>query len=127
MNMTINRGLAGVLTLALGGCVGPVEIAPLPYAHPAQPDAPAGTVPEVGSALHQTHPIAASEAATSTGMSHGNMNHQPANTNPAQADGRFQCPMHAEVRSDKPGRCPVCGMNLVEQEKGTEHKGHHER
>ena len=25
----------------------------------------------------------------------------------------YICPMHAEVRSDKPGRCPKCGMNLV--------------
>ena len=25
----------------------------------------------------------------------------------------YTCPMHPEVISDKPGRCPKCGMNLV--------------
>jgi len=24
----------------------------------------------------------------------------------------YQCPMHPEVTSDKPGKCPKCGMNL---------------
>ena len=33
------------------GCIGPVEIAPLPDSHPANPDAPAGMLPAVGSAL----------------------------------------------------------------------------
>ena len=28
------------------------------------------------------------------------------------ADGEYMCPMHPEVVSDEPGRCPVCGMFL---------------
>jgi hypothetical protein len=24
----------------------------------------------------------------------------------------YTCPMHPEVRSDKPGKCPKCGMDL---------------
>lgn len=24
----------------------------------------------------------------------------------------YQCPMHPEIRSDKPGKCPKCGMEL---------------
>ena len=27
----------------------------------------------------------------------------------------YVCPMHPNVRSDKPGKCPICGMNLVKQ------------
>lgn len=27
----------------------------------------------------------------------------------------YSCPMHPEVRSDKPGKCPKCGMNLEKQ------------
>src|SRR4030042_3483072 len=31
----------------------------------------------------------------------------------------YTCPMHPEVRSNKPGSCPKCGMDLV-PEKGAE-------
>lgn len=24
----------------------------------------------------------------------------------------YTCPMHPEVKSEKPGKCPKCGMNL---------------
>jgi hypothetical protein len=24
----------------------------------------------------------------------------------------YTCPMHPEVKSDKPGKCPKCGMSL---------------
>jgi Heavy metal binding domain len=35
----------------------------------------------------------------------------------------YVCPMHPEVQSDKPGKCPKCGMKLQlrEKEKGHEH------
>jgi hypothetical protein len=29
----------------------------------------------------------------------------------------YTCPMHPEVRSDKPGKCPKCGMDLIMVEK----------
>src|SRR3989339_144001 len=39
----------------------------------------------------------------------------------------YTCPMHPEVRSDKPGICPKCGMTLVSVKKKHElnkHEGH---
>ncbi|MCY7409377.1 MAG: hypothetical protein LH473_03830 [Chitinophagales bacterium] len=27
----------------------------------------------------------------------------------------YTCPMHPEVNSDKPGKCPKCGMELVKK------------
>ncbi|WP_424540151.1 efflux RND transporter periplasmic adaptor subunit [Shewanella fodinae] len=34
----------------------------------------------------------------------------------ATAQGEYYCPMHPQERSDKPGRCPICGMFLVKDE-----------
>jgi hypothetical protein len=35
---------------------------------------------------------------------------------PAPAATVYTCPMHPEVISDKPGKCPKCGMKLVPKE-----------
>jgi hypothetical protein len=32
---------------------------------------------------------------------------------PAATVQKYTCEMHPEVISDKPGKCPKCGMNLV--------------
>ncbi len=32
----------------------------------------------------------------------------------------FICPMHPEVKSNKEGSCPKCGMRLVPKEKSSE-------
>jgi Cu(I)/Ag(I) efflux system membrane fusion protein len=40
--------------------------------------------------------------------------------------GRYTCPMHPEVVSDKPGKCPKCGMNLeaVAEQPASTQTGH---
>lgn len=45
-----------------------------------------------------------------------------------EMDGKtvYTCPMHPEVKSDEPGQCPECNMNLVPMNdmEGGEHDGH---
>ena len=41
---------------------------------------------------------------------------------------QYQCPMHPQITSTKPGTCPICGMNLVpvtSKEQHTNHDQHH--
>lgn len=43
------------------------------------------------------------------------------------AEQIYTCPMHPEIRRDKPGMCPECGMNLVPEKKkkaAMDHGGH---
>jgi len=39
----------------------------------------------------------------------------PTTTAPSEAT-MYDCPMHPEVTSDQPGKCPKCGMDLVKKE-----------
>lgn len=34
----------------------------------------------------------------------------------------YTCPMHPEIIKDKPGKCPKCGMELVEKHTSDESK-----
>jgi hypothetical protein len=43
------------------------------------------------------------------GMSHATQQQSAA---PAAKAGQYTCPMHPEIVSDTPGKCPKCGMNL---------------
>ena len=38
-----------------------------------------------------------------------------AKTEQLSKDETYTCTMHNEVMSDKPGKCPKCGMTLVKQ------------
>jgi Cu(I)/Ag(I) efflux system membrane fusion protein len=51
----------------------------------------------------------------------GGCDRSPAPTGPESAlehaarhrNATYQCPMHPQVTSDEPGKCPICGMDLV--------------
>lgn len=53
-------------------------------------------------------------ASCNTNTSHDTSSATTDTNKVAQAEGtQYVCPMHAEVISDKPGKCPKCGMDLV--------------
>lgn len=71
----------------------------------SQPSSDASPAP--GSAHeHDAHEHGASGH---TGHEHG----QAASDPSGAADARYTCPMHPEVVTSEPGKCPKCGMNLV--------------
>lgn len=52
------------------------------------------------------------------------MSHATQQAPATAAEGtRYSCPMHPEVVSDKPGKCPKCGMNLEKTGASTEPSG----
>lgn len=62
------------------------------------------------------------------GMAHPTPASRPAATQPGtmQPAALYMCVMHSEVVSDKPGKCPKCGMELVRKSGATpsNHGGH---
>jgi len=36
----------------------------------------------------------------------------------------YVCPMHPQIRQNEPGRCPICGMDLILSESEAEHQEH---
>lgn len=156
MSTTTNTRLGAILLLVSSGCVGPVEIAPLPYAHPANPDAPAGAVSTAGSMLGPTaNDTPADGAMNGMKMSHDmggmkmpahhggmagdmggmkmpadhgdKMGDMTSDAKAAATAGPYQCPMHSEVHSDKPGKCPICGMKMVKKGNAPKPQEDHER
>jgi hypothetical protein len=134
-------GIGGIASiLALGGCSsGPVLVsqssgdpssqataeAPAPAALASTPEIAAEPAPAAPSNhQHTNHQVEPAPAAPSN---HQHANHQNRNV-PAATAGRaakpaasaagdakavYACPMHPNVTSREPGRCPECGMDLV--------------
>lgn len=40
-------------------------------------------------------------------------NHENSNTSISSKKAIYTCPMHPQIRSEEPGTCPICGMDLV--------------
>ena len=73
------------------------------HSNETAPAAPALQPDEFDAAV----PVSVAEAAKAT---------KPTNApGPAEASALYVCPMHPEVTSDKPEKCPKCGMTLVQR------------
>jgi hypothetical protein len=96
------KRLLMLLLPCLAGCAGS-DSAPGPD-HPANPDAPeAAWTPPPDRFAGPVEPLA----------------------EPAAPEGAvWTCPMHPEVKSDKPGSCPKCGMDLAPVKTGHEEHDH---
>ena len=119
-----------IASLLLAGCARttPTVLGP---DHPASPDAPVAPVPPPSTTLAVSAPPTAVPRPESPTPSHdrhdvGHADHgghagaqrhrtEPATTQ-AQVQTRYTCPMHPEVVSNEPGRCPKCKMKLVRKE-----------
>ena len=128
-------------TFTLGGCALQSPLPPPSAGNPASPDAaeapvsvPSGTL----SASHDSGSMAAMAEPEMQGMdgmkarTHGSdmpgMSHDdsapgklpattPTNRNhSATTQGAYVCPMHAQVTSNQPGKCPICGMKLAKKD-----------
>lgn len=125
--MLIRIAMAGTLTLLAGCAVKILEPASSTH-HPANAGAITTDLPTVGSnlvpakkqSIHETDPFTSS-AKPSGIESQDHTGHDA----PATAESMtpsvdepaamYVCPMHADVTSAEPGRCPKCKMKLVQK------------
>ncbi len=111
----------GVALLA-AACTGTQPAAAIPAGHPASPTSESVAFTPPGS------PFAAPLEPTESGPVDDNADstHGMPATDRATDQGMtvYICPMHPEVRSDRPANCPKCGMALEPQRSQMHHRGH---
>jgi hypothetical protein len=113
--MTRSRSLTFSIPFLLSACAtAGGTFAPLGPEHPASVDAPEVAIADPSAVLRAREAAFAPEPApTAAPVEH--------------AQGYFVCPMHPEVASDQPGRCPKCGMKLVAREEEQHEEQEHDR
>ena len=132
--------LALATSLLLGACASEPTPRParLDPANPAAAESPPLAISALaggGPALEASPPPAAPAEPPAPAAAHGEHQHSGAATpseprakdQPAGGSDKkpttYTCPMDPDVVSDKPGRCPKCGMNLVPKTEAPPPKG----
>ncbi len=84
--------------------------APITGSHPASLHAEEGDIADPGMSLvPSAHPAPTGEHPGLEG---------------AVSPAHYVCPMHSDVSSDSPGKCPRCGMALKEEKPDAGQEGH---
>jgi hypothetical protein len=119
-----------LLILSIGvvfaaGCASTPPDATTGSDHPASANAAASPMPALSGTLAQSEPLGTPRGEASAGSNHGGMtgmtgmsHGEAAATSQPTAAAGYACPMHPEVTSNEPGKCPKCGMKLVKNEIG---------
>ena len=91
-------------------CASTTTIVSLSPRDPADPAAPEAATPPLTTGLKSGAPESgAAPAAPEVNRTH---EHDPT----VSPDVYYTCPMHPTVKQATPGKCPICGMALVQQE-----------
>jgi hypothetical protein len=134
--MTTTRSFALALAALLAGCA-TTHVPPLSSSNPASPEAREGRtsppprlhgdelIQKADERLTGNAPIQPqyqpSEMGNMPGMQHAMQGtHEGMNMDGKQkpAKSYWTCVMHPQVKQQKPGKCPICGMTLVEKTGG---------
>jgi len=115
--------LGVAVALLNAGCAARYTEPSLPDSHPASAKAGASPMPERSGTLDLTKadPVAAMPATMPMPAAMGDMTapsghgaHMHAAAGGDATEGAlYTCPMHPEIVSKEPGRCPKCNMKLV--------------
>lgn len=136
--MVIRIVICFALSILAAGCVNTAAPVVVAENHPTNPDAPESpiaaptTTLAIGNAPTSTNAPPVDEGHDMSGMDRAmqgmHHDHPMTETRPAttRAGVAYTCSMHPQVVSDKPGKCPICGMKLVlkQEVKATDHGGH---
>ncbi len=106
--------LAGILLASCASLPVPATRSPENPAHPAALEAV--TPPATPGLMGDTQAREAVPEAPQPSSHEGHADRAAPASSPPDA-APYSCRMHPQVRSDKPGACPVCGMPLVATEK----------
>lgn len=123
------RTIVAALGLLLAGCTAPPVEHEFGLNHPANPRATESPLPSSSLTLATETAVVQPPTDDSNSMpAHQHGAAAPAtipSTSPTTA-ALYICPMHKEVTSNSPGKCPKCGMKLVAKKNAatSDHGGH---